>query len=84
MEWDRKYTNARVAKHFIKSLPIGGYVKFVGEDEKSDDPRAFSNAKVWKRFNYSIGAFDELFTGYFTPSYIFHGFLVPSGPLHIF
>jgi len=34
----------------IRALPIGGYVKFVGEDEKSDDPRAFSNAKVWKRF----------------------------------
>ena len=34
----------------LRALPIGGYVKFVGEDEKSDDPRAFSNAKVWKRF----------------------------------
>ena len=34
----------------IRALPIGGYVKFVGEDEKSDDPRAFINAKVWKRF----------------------------------
>jgi regulator of sigma E protease len=33
----------------IRALPIGGYVKFLGEDEKSDDPRAFSNAKVWKR-----------------------------------
>ncbi|MFY9177745.1 MAG: M50 family metallopeptidase [Caldicoprobacterales bacterium] len=34
----------------LRALPIGGYVKFVGEDEKSDDPRAFNNAKVWKRF----------------------------------
>lgn len=34
----------------LRALPIGGYVKFIGEDEKSDDPRAFGNAKVWKRF----------------------------------
>jgi len=34
----------------LRLLPIGGYVKFVGEDAESDDPRAFSNAKVWKRF----------------------------------
>lgn len=34
----------------IRGLPIGGYVKFIGEDEKSDDPRAFNNAEVWKRF----------------------------------
>ncbi|MFO7294570.1 MAG: RIP metalloprotease RseP [Clostridia bacterium] len=33
----------------VRALPIGGYVKFLGEDEKSDDERAFSNASVWKR-----------------------------------
>lgn len=33
----------------VRALPIGGYVKFLGEDERSDDERAFSNASVWKR-----------------------------------
>ncbi len=33
----------------IRALPIGGFVRFIGEDEESDDPRAFGNAKVWKR-----------------------------------
>ncbi|NLB42051.1 MAG: RIP metalloprotease RseP [Clostridiales bacterium] len=34
----------------LRLLPIGGYVRFLGEDEDSNDPRAFNNAKVWKRF----------------------------------
>ncbi len=34
----------------IRALPMGGFVRFVGEDEDSDDPRAFNNAKLWKRF----------------------------------
>ncbi|HZJ83892.1 MAG TPA: M50 family metallopeptidase [Clostridia bacterium] len=33
----------------LRALPIGGYVKFIDEDEKSDNPRAFGNASVWKR-----------------------------------
>ena len=33
----------------IRALPIGGYVRFLGEDENSSDPRAFGNASVWKR-----------------------------------
>ncbi|HHU64323.1 MAG TPA: RIP metalloprotease RseP [Clostridiales bacterium] len=34
----------------LRILPIGGYVKMIGEDIKSDDRRAFNNQKVWKRF----------------------------------
>src|SRR5699024_7320270 len=34
----------------LRALPIGGYVKFLGEDEDDSDPRAFNNAAVWKRF----------------------------------
>ena len=30
-------------------IPFGGYCKFEGEDDVSDDPRAFSNQAVWKR-----------------------------------
>lgn len=33
----------------IRALPLGGFVKFLGEDEDSDDPNALGNAKVWKR-----------------------------------
>ncbi|HBG75642.1 MAG TPA: RIP metalloprotease RseP [Clostridiales bacterium] len=36
-------------EYSLRLLPIGGYVRFLGEDEDSDDPRAFNNTKVWKR-----------------------------------
>ncbi len=34
----------------IRLVLLGGYVRFTGEDEDSDDPRAFNNQAVWKRF----------------------------------
>ncbi|WP_245628354.1 RIP metalloprotease RseP [Fervidicola ferrireducens] len=33
----------------IRALPLGGYVKMEGEDEKTGDPRAFSNKPVGAR-----------------------------------
>ncbi len=33
----------------LRLLPIGGYCAMEGEDEDSDNPRAFNNAKIWKR-----------------------------------
>ncbi len=33
----------------IRLLPIGGYVKMLGEEDGSDDPRAFCNQNPWKR-----------------------------------
>ena len=33
----------------LRLLPIGGFVSMEGEDEESDSPDAFGNAKVWKR-----------------------------------
>lgn len=33
----------------LRLLPIGGYCAMEGEDEDNDNPRAFNNAKVWKR-----------------------------------
>lgn len=33
----------------LRLLPIGGYCAMEGEDEDSENPRAFNNAKVWKR-----------------------------------
>ena len=47
-------------QYSIRAIPLGGYCKFEGEDEKSDDPRAFANQAVWKRMlvDVSGGAFN--------------------------
>lgn len=34
----------------IRLFPIGGACMMVGEDEKSDDARAFNNKSIWQRF----------------------------------
>lgn len=36
-------------QYSIRLLPLGGYVKLEGEDEESDDPRAFGNIHPLKR-----------------------------------
>lgn len=36
-------------KYALRLLPIGGYCAMEGEDEDSDDPRAFNNKPVWRR-----------------------------------
>ncbi len=33
----------------LRVVPLGGFCKFEGEEETSEDPRAFSNQAVWKR-----------------------------------
>lgn len=33
----------------LRLFPIGGFCAMEGEDEESENPRAFNNAKVWKR-----------------------------------
>src|SRR5213083_977152 len=33
----------------INWLPLGGYVKIVGENGDSDDPRSFGRAPAWQR-----------------------------------
>lgn len=34
----------------FRCLPIGGYCAMEGEDEETDDPRAFTKQPAWKRF----------------------------------
>lgn len=42
----------------LRLLPIGGYVKMLGEEEDSEDPRAVCNINPWKRILISLaGAF---------------------------
>ncbi|MGN1111993.1 MAG: M50 family metallopeptidase [Acutalibacteraceae bacterium] len=36
-------------KYSLRLLPIGGFCSMEGEDEESDNPRAFGNKPVWKR-----------------------------------
>ena len=36
-------------QYSLRLFPIGGFCAMEGEDEDSDEPRAFNNAKVWKR-----------------------------------
>lgn len=79
-------------EYSLRLLPIGGYVKFRGEDEESSDPRAFRNAKVWKRMavisagpimNFVLAAL--LFTimlmawGYIVPEV---GEVIPDSPAY--
>ncbi len=44
--WHSKKSEIRYS---LRAIPFGGYCKFEGEDEKSEDKRAFSNQPVWKR-----------------------------------
>lgn len=45
-----KWKNKKGTQFSLRLLPIGGFCQFYGEDEALDDPRAFNNQKVWKRF----------------------------------
>ena len=51
-------------KYSLRMLPIGGYCAMEGEDENSDDPRAFRKAPVWKRMLVTVaGATMNLILG---------------------
>ena len=49
----------------LRIFPVGGYCKLEGEDEKTDDVRAFCNQKLWKRFLVVVaGAVLNIFLGF--------------------
>ena len=53
-------------KYSLRCLPIGGYCAMEGEDDNSDDPRAFRSAAVWKRMLVTVaGATMNLILGFF-------------------
>ena len=64
-------------EYLISALPLGGYVKMVGEqssDEISEEdaPRAFANKPVWQRFLIVFaGPFANLFFSFFLFSVMF-------------
>lgn len=50
-------------KYAIRLFPIGGYCAMEGEDEDSDDPRAFNNKPAWQRACVlAAGSFMNLIT----------------------
>ena len=49
----------------IRVFPIGGYCKLDGEDSETDNPSAFCNQKLWKRFLVvSAGAILNILLGF--------------------
>lgn len=52
-------------QYSIRAIPLGGYCKFEGDGEDSDDPRAFCNQKAWKRILVIIaGGFSNVLLGF--------------------
>ncbi len=52
-------------QYSFRLFPIGGYCAMEGEDEDSDEPRAFNNAKIWKRMIIIIaGAVMNILLGF--------------------
>ena len=48
----------------LRLFPIGGYCAMEGEDEESENPRAFNNIKIWKRMIIIVaGAFMNIVLG---------------------
>ena len=45
--WQKKKKNGELFS--LRTIPLGGYCAFDGEDEKSNSPTAFNNQKPWKR-----------------------------------
>ena len=49
----------------LRLVPFGGFCAMEGEDEASDDPRAFSNKKAWRRLLVvAAGAIFNLVLGF--------------------
>ncbi|MCL1976440.1 MAG: site-2 protease family protein [Firmicutes bacterium] len=42
-------------QYTLRLFPIGGHCLMMGEDENSDDPRAFNKKKVWQRILVILG-----------------------------
>ncbi len=52
-------------KYSVRAFPIGGYCAMEGEDQDSDDERAFNKKKVWKRIIIVVaGALMNLILGF--------------------
>lgn len=51
-------------EYSLRLFPVGGYCAMEGEDDDSDDPRAFGSAKLWKKLIIlCAGAFMNFLAG---------------------
>lgn len=66
----------------LRALPVGGFCAMEGEDEDSENPRAFNHAAAWKRLIIlAAGAFMNFVTGLLLTLIIFSqatGFILPN------
>ena len=52
-------------QYSLRLFPIGGFVQMEGENEESEDERAFCKKKAWKRFIIvAAGAINNLILGF--------------------
>ena len=66
----------RETVYSLRALPIGGFCAMEGEDESSDDPRAFSNQSVIKRILIlMVGSFMNFLLGFILILILY----IPSG-----
>lgn len=67
-------------QYSVRLLPVGGYVKMEGEDEESNDERAFSKKKPWQRAVILVsGAFMNFVLG-FLLIVLLNGFTLDTVP----
>lgn len=66
----------------IRAIPLGGYCKFVGEDEDNNAPNAMNNMPVWKRFlTVAAGPVMNFLFAYFAAVImlcLFYGTIAPT------
>ena len=59
--WKKQKGETRYA---LRAVPLGGFCAMTGEDEASDDPRAFTSQSAWKRIIILVaGAFMNFLLG---------------------
>ncbi len=66
----------------LRCIPFGGFCAMSGEDEKSDDPRAFTNQRPWKRvLILAAGSFMNFLLGLLIVLILFSGAAAFRAPL---
>ena len=51
-------------EYSLRAVPIGGYCAFEGEEDGSEDPRAFNRQKAWKKLLVLVaGSFNNIVIG---------------------
>ncbi len=48
--WGHKDTETDNTVYSVNWIPLGGFVKIMGEDNDSEDPQSFVNKPFWRRF----------------------------------